>query len=270
MAFRIGFAAEHPEKKSTAAAYAARQQETPRKSVVQVYFSGRNLTLAYYNDQFDLHRGDMVYVDGKLEGMRGRVTEVNYNFKIKVSDYKRVIAVADTAVSGQFYLAGSHFITFDRQALPYSKAVTWFKAPAKEDEEIVSGSDDTAFRLDDLGGMKVNAATAERGNDYYVENKVRYICVDGSSGHAIVEGSKVYEVEFEYRDGEISRLVCSCFCSDNCKHEFAAMLQLRETLECIEKQYADQFERAEYFAAVNKGTLFAFAIDGKETGSFTL
>lgn len=245
-------------------------QAAPRKSVVQVYFAGRNMTLAYYNDQFDLHRGDMVYVDGKLEGMRGRVTEVNYNFKIKVSDYKRVIAVVDTTVNGQFFMAGSHFVTFDRAALPISKVVTWFKAPAKEDDEFVSGSDDTAFRLDDLSGMKVSAAIAERGHEYYIENKVRYICIDGTKGYAIVEGSEAYEVEFEYRDGEISQLICSCFCSYNCKHEFAAMLQLKETLDLISKNYADEYERTEYFAAVNKGTLFAFAIDGKETGTFTL
>ena len=36
-------------------------QGTPvRKSVVQVYFPSRNMTLAYYNDRFDLHRGDVV------------------------------------------------------------------------------------------------------------------------------------------------------------------------------------------------------------------
>ena len=115
----------------------------PRKSVVQVSFAGRNTTLSYYNDLFDLHPGDLVYVDGKLEGHRGRVTDVNYNFKIKVSDYKRVIAVVDTTVNGQFFMAGSHFVTFDRAALPANKAVTWFKAPAKEGEEIVSGSDDS-------------------------------------------------------------------------------------------------------------------------------
>lgn len=271
MAFKIGFAAEHPEKKAAASIYTVPQQATaPRKSIVQVYFTGRNMTLAYYNDQFDLHRGDMVYVDGKLEGMRGRVTEVNYNFKIKVSDYKRVIAVVDTTVNGQFFMAGSHFVTFDRTSLPISKAVTWFKAPAKEDDEFVSGSDDTTFRLDDLSGMKVSAAIAERGHDYYLENKVRYICIDGNRGYAIVEGSENYEVEFEYRDGEISGLICSCFCSYNCKHEFATMLQLKETLELIEKHYADEYERTGYFAVVNKGTLFAFAIDGKETGSFTL
>ena len=271
MAFKIGFAADTGEKKSVAATYTVPQQAAaPRKSVVQIYFADRHMTLAYYNDQFDLHRGDMVYVDGKLEGMRGRVTEVNYNFKIKVSDYKRVIAVVDTTVNGQFFMAGSHFVTFDRAALPISKAVTWFKAPAKEDDEFVSGSDDTAFRLDDLSGMKVSAAIAERGHEYYMENKVRYICIDGTKGYAIVEGSEAYEVEFEYRNGEISSLICSCFCSYNCKHEFAAMLQLKETLELIGKHYEDEYERTGYFAAINKGTLFAFAIDGKDTGSFIL
>ncbi len=70
MAFKIGFtAADTPERKPAEATYTAQQaQAAPRKSVVQVYFAGRNMTLAYYNDQFDLHRGDIVYVDGKLFG----------------------------------------------------------------------------------------------------------------------------------------------------------------------------------------------------------
>ena len=54
-----------------------------RKSVVQVYFPERHASYAYYNDRFDLKCGDIVFVEGKLEGIRGRVTEVNYNFKIK-------------------------------------------------------------------------------------------------------------------------------------------------------------------------------------------
>lgn len=146
----------------------------------------------------------------------------------------------------------------------------WFRAPAKEDDEYASGSDDTSFRLDDLKGFKITDAIAERGHNYYMENRVRYICLDGTHGYAVVEGSSAYVVEFEYRNGEISNLICDCFCSYNCKHEFAAMLQLRETLELIEKHYADEYERTGYFAAINKGTLFAYAIDGKETGSFTL
>ncbi len=273
MAFKIGFTADSGEKNEHIAISTSanpRQTEKPRKSMVQIFFPERQMTLAYFNDKFDLHRGDMVYVDGKLEGMLGRVTEVNYNFKIKLSDYKRVIAVVDNDVHGQFFMAGSHFVTFDRKALPKGKVITWLKAPTNDGEEFVSGNDDTAFRLDDLGGMNINSEIAERGHEYYMESRVRYICIDGTKGYAIVEGRKTYEVEFEYRNGEISQLVCSCFCSCNCKHEFAVMLQLRETLELIEKNYADEYEKSGYFAAVNKGMLFTFAIEGKDNSSFTL
>lgn len=271
MAFKIGFTSGHSENKSEESALKARQsQAEPRRSVVQIYFAGRNMSLAYYNDKFDLKCGDMVYVDGKLEGMLGRVTDVNYNFKIKASDYKRVIAVVNTDVKGQFFMAGSHFVTFDRTALPRNNAIAWFMAPYEDDEEIVTGSDDTSFCLNDLSGMNVIPTVAERGHEYYIENRVKYISIDGSKGYAIVEGSEIYEVEFEYHNGQISGLVCSCYCSYNCKHEVAAMLQLRETLELIDKNYADEFERTGYFAAINKGTFFSFAVDGKETGKFTL
>lgn len=270
MAFKIGFMAERSEKKPEAPGVVKQQCMAPRKSVVQVAFPGRGASLAYYNDLFDLRVGDIVYVDGKLEGQRGRVTDITYNFKIKVSDYKRVIGLADTQVHGQFFNAGSHFLTFDRGALPQSQVITWYKAPAKEDEEIVSGSDDSSFRLDDPKGMDVSPAIAERGHTYYMENKVRYLCLDGGKGYAIVEGTEAYEVEFEYHNGEISGLTCSCFCSFPCKHEFAAMLQLREALEMIERHYAAQYEKAGYFAAVHKASLFSFAINGKETGGFTI
>lgn len=257
MAEKIGFAAES-------------QQPAPRNSVVQVYFAGRNMTLAYYNDRFDLHRGDMVYVEGKLEGMRGCVVDVNYNFKIKVSDYRRVIARVDTDVHGQFFLAGSHFLTFDRAALPGSRVLPWFRAPAAGEETFVTGSDGTVFRLDDLQGMQVNRAIAERGHNYYMENRVRYLSLDGARGYAIVEGRNAYEVEFLHDAGEIRDLVCSCICSYTCKHEVATMLQLRDLLARIETHYADEYARAGYFAAIDRETLLTFALNGKETGSITL
>ncbi len=272
MAFKISGFGSYEVDKGDARPIQQEEQQTiaPRKSVVQVRFPSKGMALAYYNDQFDLMLGDLVYVDGKLEGQLGRVVEISYNFKIKISEYKKVIAVCDTAVHGSFFMVGSHFVTFDPATLPKEQVTMWFKAPAKEGEEYVSSSDDTSFRLDDLSGMKVSPAIAERGHDYYMENRVRYICLDGTHGYAIVEGSEGYAVEFEYCEGEISNLICDCFCSYNCKHEFAAMLQLRETLELIEKHYADEYARTSYFAAINKGTLFTYAIDGKETGGFKL
>ncbi len=271
MAFKIGFAVsgEYEDKKGKECKM-PRQMTQPRRSLVQVYFAEKNRTLAYYNDKFDLHNGDIVYVDGKLEGCRGRVTDVNYNFKIKLSDYKRVIALADTVVHGEFFMAGSHLVTFERGVLPNSQIAAWFIPPLKPEDEIVCESDDSAFALQDLKDMKISQETACRGNEYYTQNRVRYISIDGGQGYAIVEGSKGYEVEFNYRNGEISGLVCSCFCSGQCKHEFAAMLQLRETLELIEKNYPKEYAQSDYFAAVAKQTLFAYAVDGKESGAFTI
>ena len=69
MTFKIGFTAseeETTEATVSASAPVALEERTPRRSVVRVHFPQRNMTLAYYNDRFDLHCGDMVYVDGKL------------------------------------------------------------------------------------------------------------------------------------------------------------------------------------------------------------
>lgn len=78
----IGFSNEHVEERI--AVPAQRAVGTPRKSLVQVHFDERNMTLAYYNDRFDLHRGDVVYVEGKLEGVRGIIVDVAYTFKIRL------------------------------------------------------------------------------------------------------------------------------------------------------------------------------------------
>lgn len=273
MEFKIGFATEITEN-------TANEQENnlvenqhtvkPRKSLVQVAFSGRGNTLAYYNDKFDLQVGDIVYVDGKLEGIRGRVVAVNYNFKIRISDYKRVIGLADTDIHGKFYNAGSHFVSFEPRVLAKNRVLTWYKAPNEFDEEYVFGSDDSVVILDDLKTMNIDPIIAERGHEYYVENRVKYICIDGNNGYAIVMGNKPYEVEFKYKNGEISELVCSCFCSYNCKHEFAALLQLKNTLGIIEKQYAKQFEQSKYFAAIEKAEFFGVVIENSKESEFSV
>lgn len=149
--FKIGFNGSVEEhRKAPGEAHSICPAVTPRKSVVRVHFPARNMNLSYYNDAFDLKCGDIVFVEGKLEGLRGRVVDVAYNFKIKLYDYKRVISVSDTNVQGEFFFAGSHFVTFDRSTLPYEKVIAWFKSPATEDEIFVSGNDDCGFLLRDL------------------------------------------------------------------------------------------------------------------------
>lgn len=239
----------------------------PKKSVVRVYFPARNMTLSYYNDMFDLHKGDIVYVDGKLEGLQGRIIDVTYSFKIKLSEYKRVIAVADTNVKGRLCLAGSHIMSFSKDALPFEKVLTWFNAPLKEDEYAV-GESDESFPLNDLSKMKISAEIAERGNEYYFDNRVYYICLDENFGKAIVGGRENYIVEFIYENGEISNLVCSCFCGCACKHEFAAMQQLKESLEFAVENYSDEY--SDYFAAVSKAVFCNVIFNNKQTGKFNV
>lgn len=111
---------------------------------------------------------------------------MNYNFKVKVSDYKKVIALVDTDIKGKLFSAGSHFITFDRKALPKEKIKLWFIPPETGNGETVTGRDNSCFDLGNLKSMKVSAETAERGYNYYAENKVVYLSLEDDKGYAIV------------------------------------------------------------------------------------
>ena len=249
--YPIGFSNNHVScEKGKNEIKVSTRSDIPRKSVVQVYFPSRNMNLAYYNDKFDLRVGDYVYVEGKLEGQRGQVTEVNYSFKIKLSDYKRVISVIDTEIKGEFYFAGSHIVTFDKNVLNFEKVKAWFKSPEPDDEYVYGIDDELSFNLWDLDEMDIMPDVAERGFGYYVRDKVSFICVEGEHGFAIVEGTQPYEIEFFIRNGNVSNLTCSCYCSYNCKHEFATMLQLKDILEILEKN--DYSEYSDYFAAISK------------------
>lgn len=268
----IGFTFQNKRDVETGDFNTIKQKETvsaePRKSIVHVYFPTRNMNLAYYNDLFDLQVGDIVYVDGKLEGLKGEVTEVNYSFKIKLSDYHKVISKVDTEIAGDFYQAGSHMVTFDNDALPYSKVIQWFKAPENGEEYVISVGSDKKFTINDLGEMGVDKDTAEDGHYYYMNNKICYVCVDGIRGYAIFDGRKPYEIEFDYMNGEISNLSCSCYDGYPCKHQFAAMLQLKELLDFIANNYDNEYR--DYFAALYKGIFVDMTMNKKGPGKITL
>ena len=234
-------------------------QDVPKKSLVRVQFPNKEIQHFYYNDRFDLKVGDFVHVEGEMEGTPGRVTEVNHHFKIKLSDYRKVTALVDTDVHGKFYIAGSHFVSFEPETLPPRQILTWFKAA---EEEFVSSTDGSSFPLEDLSAMKIAPVIAQRGYDYYLENRVRYLNLNQGKGFALVEGNEHYTVEFTYRGGQILDLLCDCPCAFTCKHEFAAMLQLKKTLEFITKNY--ETEHKDYFAAISKNT-FMNIVMGKKS-----
>lgn len=268
---KIGFLVSEPDNETPVQLSESLPPDViPVQSVVQVHFSDVNRTLSYYNDRFDLHAGDIVYVEGKLEGMRGQVLQVSRSFKIKLSNYKRVIGVADTHISGRFYLAGSHFLTFSPEVLPYEKALTWFKAPDDGGEEYIVGDEPESFDLEKPWELNVSKEIAERGERYYQENRVSYLCLNRASGRAIVEGTHAYEVEFGYQpeNGTVTNIICDCPCFYHCKHEVAVILQLQELLSTIEEQYGTLYEKTKYVAAVSRQTFFLFAGNGAKRGSF--
>ena len=201
-------------------------------TLVRVFFPKADATYTYFNDQFALQCGDLVFVDGKMAGKRGRVVEVIHHFKVKPSHYQRVIAAADTQVHGTFRTAGTHLVTFDAAALPYHQVRSWFLPP--EEDVYVMVPDSIPYPLHDLAQFPIASHIAERGHDYYTGNRVRYLRIENGNGVALVEGTEVYEVTFRYDDGMVSDLLCSCPCDFNCKHIFAALLQLRETLTAVE------------------------------------
>lgn len=276
MSIRIGFAANNENEKntetaevSTSASAVTNQPKTEaRKSVVDIYFPERKLTCSYFNDKFDLKCGDIVYVDGKLEGKQGRVVSINYNFKIKLSDYKKVIAVVNTDVKGEFFLTGSHFVTGDKNALPYEQIIAWFKAPISDDDEIISSSDDTAFSIDCLEDA-FDRETAEAGfDDIYLEDRVNYIELNCGKVRAIVAGERhTHEIEFNFDGEKISALTCDCYSAKNCEHEFAVIIVLKEVFESI-KENCQSISESNYIAAVNKALFSEQVIDNAEKGSF--
>ena len=274
MKFKIGFSAEPEVPAVPAPKKGLPHCDSPRKSLVQVYFPARNMTLSYYNDTFDLHEGDVVFVEGKLEGMPGHVTAVSYSFKIKLSDYKRVIGRADTDVHGTFQAAGSHLVTFDPDVLPYEKVRTWFLPPEMEEDGYVSGQGEngSSIPLEDLNLLEASPAVWDRGRAYYRENKVVCISLEDDRGRAIVLGSKPYELEFRYgkEGGSVSDLVCPCYCAYPCKHQAALLLQMRDIMDHVWKYYTGDHEVSDCLTAVSWDAFFSYVISTRKDASITL
>ena len=134
----------------------------------------------------------------------------------------------------------------------------------------MSGTDGSSFVLETLDGLKFDEYDLENGKEIYMENGVEYLELNGTKGRAIVTTPKPYLVEFTYKNGKISELYCECYHITPCKHCFATLFQLRETLNFIESNYAELYEKTNYFATILKGKFFTIAVDTKTTGSINL
>lgn len=266
----IGFCVQPREPEAASPASAAQPETAAVPSVVRVYFPERDRAFSYYNDRFDLHAGDVVYVSGKLAGLWGRVAAVDYNFRIRLADYERVIGAADRNVRGTFYVFGSHMLTLDHDALPYAQVRSWFFPPEADGEFVTGRGPGPEYVLDVLAQTHDSSDIAEKGSAYYAENRVVYLSVDGTQGHAIVQGAVPHELTFTYTGGTVSALTCTCYETGLCKHGAALLLQLRETVDFLREEHEEAFAASDRFAAVSKRIFSHFAMDDSAGGCITL
>jgi hypothetical protein len=269
MKFPIGFSINDAQPQEQLPQNEVRNKGGLPASMVLVRFPSCNIPLSYYNDRFDLKPGDIVFVEGKYEGTAGRVEKVTTDFHVNLENYKRILGVADTFVQGTFYQAGaSHLITFDPDALPYRQVLSWYK-PISEEDFYINYEED-GFSLYDVGNWPFPRTIFDRGVEYYKENKVVYLSLENGQSKAIVTGTHPYEVAFTFRDGQVSGLKCDCPCGYGCKHEVAALFQLREILDAVEARYPERMTQELTFAGVFKGSFFSFAVDADQEAALTL
>ena len=263
MSFKIGFAV-NPEGKSPPTVNHPARVAEPRPCLAEVCFPDYERTYTYYNDRYDLQVGDQVFVEGKLEGVRGRVVGVNYTFKIKLADYKRVIHRADTRVEGTLTMADNHFITVDPETLSFEQVQGWLMPPPEPAEVVVGSGGDDPFPLDVLAESGIPQEIAARGHEYYLQGRVACLEKIGDRCRALVMGGHTYTVEFTLQDGMVSDLVCDCYCPGRCKHQMAALLQMQESLELALRNGLDT---EDYLLAVHQHLFCEMVVRARCSGT---
>lgn len=269
---KIGFWSENEqskEQKNETTQFKAEKTEA-KESVVRVYFPARGFACSYYNDKFDLKKGDGVYVDGKLEGLLGFITEVSYCFKIKLSEYKRVIYRVDTEIRGKLYLLGDFFAAFDEDVIPKEKILPWFVRPDIEDDVACSYGKGTEAELSDP------EFTCDK-LPLSLSNVIPYFCIDKSAVSAVVnmgngKSHGMNEVEFTFDNVKARNMTCSCYEVGLCIHESIAVSALNGILAEIEKnkEFAEMYNKNGYIALIDKNSVIENTVNSNKTGCIEL
>lgn len=220
----------------------------PVKSVVTVEFEN-GAEYPYYNDEFDLHIGDRVYVEGKLEGKLGIVTAVSTHFKVSLKYYKRVIAKVNKNIHGKFKKFCSTMVSFSSNAVSFEQFKPWIIPPKFEEEEFFVG-EGFSLHIEDLPNCDFVTNEAYQGGlDLLNENGLKYFSIRNNECHAIIKGSKsVHQIDFKFEKGHITDLFCDCLHPAFCKHESAALLFLYSLLNKLD---LTEFEKTGCLTAID-------------------
>ena len=234
----------------------------PDMYLAEVRFVNARETGTFIVEHMDLNEGDFVYVTGPMQDKVGTVIDVTYHCKIRPSKYERVVVKIDTDLYGKFIPLEHLWVTFERPCMDKDKMRLWFLSPLA-DGECVDSNGFAPFALHDLDGFPISDIRAERGESYYEEHRVVYICLDKGKGYAIVQGSEYYEVTFTYIDDKIHDILCNCYCEGHCKHEYAVLLQLWNIICHWMLDYDSNYSESEYMAAIDKTVVWNMSVSRK-------
>lgn len=225
----MGFGRDDMEK-TEAVIPRAEEPKTAVMSLVRVRFEDAAHELTYFNDRFDLKPGDRVFVSGKRAGEAGIVNAVSTKFRIKASDYERVIALAQTSIHGTYKPVADKMISYGADALSPEKFRSWVMPPEKptedEDGEIVYGDGYEIPLNDPRSAEDVDKAVFGRALNYCGSGRIGYIAVKDGVGRAYVEGERWYELEFCVHGNAIAEAYCGCPYPGLCKHLLAVAVTL--------------------------------------------
>lgn len=254
---RIGFQYEYgvnSSKENEKVVQRACEEEV-RKSLVRVRFEERDYCLTYYNDEFDVHEGDVVYVDGKLWGTPGKVLDVRYDFRIRPRDFQKIIKVIRPMTRGSFVNWSMYTVTTDESVMMPKLARDLLYPPVLEREEEeredthVKGEGNSSFypRED---GFPTTEETLAKGIEYVKKGYINYISYDHGKVTAYAVGRLFHEIEFTYEEGKVENITCTCYDFDHCKHEVASVVLLEAILDFLQEEWKVEFETSGYFAAL--------------------
>lgn len=199
----------------------------PIRSVVTVRFENGK-EYPYYNDEFDLKIGDVVYVDGKLAGKAGRVIDVTRKFKVSLDFYKRVLAKLNLELHGEFERVNG-FMLCRENAASFEQVNAWLNPPViREKEEEFFIGDGYEVALDKINKCpEITECEYDDATELYLDGEVKFISVKNGSGKAIVKNRGYHTVDFSFKNGMAKNLYCDCISPNFCKHMIAVCFALQ-------------------------------------------
>ena len=226
----VGFCQEEPrpeeQQKQIGTAVA---EPSPVRSLVSISFDESGHPLTYYNDRFDLRPGDRVFVSGKLAGKVGYVESVTTKFRIRLSDFEKVISVAQTPVLGTYEPKGEMMCSYDAEAVSPEDFRKWILPPvddAEGSEQIIVGDGYEIPLEDPTEAEGYDPSVMERAVKYCQEGKIGYLSVRNGIGKAFVRGTKWYEIDFRLSGNVLREVYCDCPYPGLCKHLLAIAVLL--------------------------------------------